>query len=68
MAICWRCLKPLMLRPKTQTCIYCGFTPDEYAEKLIQAKKAIHDLTGGDPKSYGSNKNYPIRKRLSMKD
>ena len=52
----------------TDTCLICGYSQDELAEQLIRVKKAIHDLTGENPKSYGASQDYPIRKKWSMKD
>lgn len=52
-----------MLRADTQTCFYCGYEQDEHNEKLIRAKKAVHDFLERNPQSDGSDKNYRIRRK-----
>lgn len=66
--ICWRCLKPLQLHPTTYNCFYCGYSQDIDHVEDVKAKKAVHDFLERNPQSYGSDKNYPLRKKWSMRD
>jgi len=65
MAICWRCGNQFFPNAMTQTCIICGYLPDEQTEKLIRAKKAVHDFLERNPQSDGSDKNYRIKRKCS---
>lgn len=68
MANCSHCGTHFIGNAGTDTCLICGYEQDPDYVREVRVKKAIHDLAGGDPKSYGTSKEYPIKKRWSMKD
>lgn len=68
MIVCWRCKSRFMPHPYTGNCFLCGYEQDiEHVEK-VRLAKAIHDLTGLNPKTDGGDKSYRIKRNWSMED
>ena len=65
---CLKCLKNFIPHPVTGNCWYCGGEQDLEHIEYVRIKKLLHEATGHNPQSDGSDKDYPLRKKWSMKD
>jgi ribosomal protein L37E len=65
---CWRCNSRFVPHPATGNCLLCGYGSDENLEKLIRAKKAIHDLIERNIKSDGGDRDYKVKRKWSTKE
>ncbi len=75
MATCWKCkpIHPYFIYDRDYKCLkcfYCGRTKDGKHEANVDAKRKLNQLRGTESniQSDGGDKDYPFKKRWSMKD